>query len=95
MAFALQRDRRQPAPDDFRDQLRSYWALRQRPWSSRSAFLPAQRLARPEIALLGSSMQSAIWGPNWACRYVFADFINPQGVPMAATTLRLHARRSS
>src|SRR5580658_9335495 len=52
VARALQRDRRLPAPDDFPDQmaeLLNYFES------------PAMRLASPEVWLLGSSPQSAIW----------------------------------
>ena len=37
----------------------------------------------PEVALLGSSPQSAIWAAELGLPYVFADFINPEGAPLA------------
>ncbi len=86
VAFALQRDRRQPAPDDFRDQLEELLGY----FGKRAAAagplrqIPSQRFVSPEFALLGSSMQSAIWAAELGLPYVFADFINPQGAPMAA-----------
>jgi luciferase family oxidoreductase group 1 len=86
VAFALQRDRRQPAPDDFRDQLEEllgYFGKRQLP-AAPLRQLPSLRFTSPEIALLGSSPQSAIWAAELGLPYVFADFINPQGAPMAA-----------
>jgi luciferase family oxidoreductase group 1 len=85
VAFALQRDRRQPAPDDFRDQLEELLGyFGERPSTGPLRLLPARRFARPELALLGSSMQSAIWAAELGLPYVFADFINPHGAPMAA-----------
>ncbi|HUI79890.1 MAG TPA: LLM class flavin-dependent oxidoreductase [Bryobacteraceae bacterium] len=86
VAFALQRDRRQPAPDDFRDQLEEllgYFGKRPSP-PSPFRQLPSLRFVSPEVSLLGSSAQSAIWAAELGLPYVFADFINPQGAPMAA-----------
>jgi luciferase family oxidoreductase group 1 len=75
VAFALQRDRRQAAPDDFReqlDELLNYLA-------NKTAF----RFASPEVSLLGSSQDSAIWAAEIGLPYVFADFINPNGAQLA------------
>ncbi len=86
VAFALQRDRRQPAPDDFREQLSellSYFSASPRasgPFPQLS--IPAVCGERPEIALLGSSPQSAIWAAELGLPYVFADFINAEGAPI-------------
>jgi luciferase family oxidoreductase group 1 len=74
VAFALQRDRRHPAPDDFREQLQELLGY----------FAPGGGFHRPELALLGSSPQSAIWAAELGLQYVFADFINPDGAPLAA-----------
>jgi luciferase family oxidoreductase group 1 len=71
VAFALQRDRRQPAPDDFREQL---------------AELLGYLSKIPDAAepwLLGSSMQSAIWAAELGLPYAFADFINSDGAAIA------------
>ena len=38
----------------------------------------------PELALLGSSPQSAVWAAELGLPYVFADFINPEGASLAA-----------
>ncbi len=38
---------------------------------------------RPEVWLLGSSSQSAIWAGELGLPYVFADFINPAGAEIA------------
>jgi len=78
VAFALQRDRRHPAPDDFREQLEELLGY----LANRASF------ASPEPALLGSSPQSAVWAAELALPYVFADFINPGGAPMAAAYRR-------
>jgi luciferase family oxidoreductase group 1 len=69
VAYALQRDRRQPVPDDFREQMDELFG-----------YLPNED---PEVALLGSSPQSAIWAAELGLPYVFADFINPGGAPLA------------
>jgi luciferase family oxidoreductase group 1 len=89
VAFALQRDRRQPSPDDFREQLDELLGY----FCQRSSDAPFQapfrqfsdlRFQRPEISLLGSSPQSAVWAAELGLPYVFADFIHPGGAAMAA-----------
>jgi luciferase family oxidoreductase group 1 len=77
IAFALQRDRRQPSPDDFRDQMDELLG-----YFSRG--LRELRFQAPEVSLLGSSPQSAVWAAELGLPYVFADFINPSGAPLAA-----------
>ncbi len=86
--LALQRDRRYPAPDDFPDQLTELIAYLE------DSFPPGHPLARlaalpgrpeaPEVWLLGSSLQSAIWAAELGLPYAFADFINPAGADCAA-----------
>src|SRR3954452_19799539 len=52
---------------------------------------PSRRLAgtlpgrpeRPDVWLLGSSPQSAIWAAELGLPYAFADFINPRGAAIA------------
>jgi luciferase family oxidoreductase group 1 len=86
--FALQRDRRQAAPDDFPQQLAELLAYFD---DSLPGDHPFHRLAgalpgRPEIPatwLLGSSPQSAIWAAQLALPYAFADFINAEGAEIA------------
>jgi luciferase family oxidoreductase group 1 len=87
--FALQRDRRQAAPDDFPQQLAELLAYFEdalppdHPFQRLSATLPG----RPELPvtwLLGSSPQSAIWAGQLGLPYAFADFINPGGAEIAA-----------
>jgi luciferase family oxidoreductase group 1 len=82
-AFALQRDRRQPAPDDFPQQLGELLAYLENCFPAghpfaRLAALPG-RPHVPEVWLLGSSPQSAIWAADNGLPYCFADFINPEG----------------
>jgi len=87
-SFALQRDRRQGAPDDFPEQLQE---LRGYLEGNLPADHPFARVARlpgvpeaPDIWLLGSSPQSAIWAGELGLPYVFADFINSEGAHIAA-----------
>jgi luciferase family oxidoreductase group 1 len=85
--FALQRDRRQAAPDDFPEQLlelRGYLehSLPEEHPFARVAKLPGEP-ETPEIWLLGSSPQSAIWAAELSLPYVFADFINSDGADIA------------
>ena len=87
-AFALQRDRRQPAPDDFPEQLAelmAYFGDRHAAKEPLSQLANrAADFARPAISLLGSSPQSAVWAAELGLPYVFADFINPEGRSIAA-----------
>jgi luciferase family oxidoreductase group 1 len=75
VAFALQRDRRQAAPDDFREQLGELLNY----LDNRTQF----RFESPEPWLLGSSQDSAVWAAELGMPYAFADFINPNGAPLA------------
>ena len=86
--FALQRDRRQAAPDDFPQQLAELLAYFEddlpadHPFRSLAKTLPGL----PELPapwLLGSSEQSAIWAGELGLPYAFADFINAAGAPLA------------
>jgi Coenzyme F420-dependent N5,N10-methylene tetrahydromethanopterin reductase and related flavin-dependent oxidoreductases len=43
----------------------------------------SRRPERPEVWLLGSSPQSAIWAAELGLPYSFADFINPKGAELA------------
>jgi luciferase family oxidoreductase group 1 len=84
--FALQRDRRHPAPDDFPEQLGELLAY------IRDGLPPTHRFARlvalpglpsrPIPWLLGSSPQSGIWAAEAGLPYAFADFITPTGAPI-------------
>jgi len=86
--FALQRDRRQAAPDDFPQQLAELLAYfeddlpEDHPFRHLAKSLPG----RPELPvpwLLGSSQQSGIWAAELGLRYAFADFINSDGSEIA------------
>jgi luciferase family oxidoreductase group 1 len=87
--FALQRDRRQAAPDDFPQQLAELLAYFDDSFPDGHALgryvetLPG-RPETPEPWLLGSSDQSAIWAGELGLPYAFADFINPSGADTAA-----------
>ena len=87
--FALQRDRRQAAPDDFPQQLAELLGYldgtlpADHPFARLAQTLPG-RPQRPEPWLLGSSPQSALWAAELGLPYAFADFINPNGAEIAA-----------
>jgi alkanesulfonate monooxygenase SsuD/methylene tetrahydromethanopterin reductase-like flavin-dependent oxidoreductase (luciferase family) len=86
--FALQRDRRAAAPDDFPQQMAELIGYLN---NTLPDDFPFKRLAEilpglpetPELWLLGSSHQSAIWAEQWGLPYAFADFINPEGADPA------------
>ena len=86
--YALQRDRRQAAPDDFPDQLAELLAHLEdalppdHPFARLARSLPGRPEA-PEPWLLGSSPQSAIWAAQLGLPYAFADFINREGAGIA------------
>ncbi|MYZ47997.1 LLM class flavin-dependent oxidoreductase [Propylenella binzhouense] len=86
-AYALQRDRRQLAPDDFPDQLVELLGYLEGTIPPEHPFAGVARLPgrpyAPEVYLLGSSLQSALWAGQLDLPYVFADFINPEGAPIA------------
>jgi luciferase family oxidoreductase group 1 len=89
VAFALQRDRRQPSPDDFRqqmDELLTYFCHEESHGINHGPLrqLAELRFQSPEVSLLGSSPQSAVWAAELGLPYVFADFINPAGAATAA-----------
>jgi luciferase family oxidoreductase group 1 len=86
-AYALQRDRRQAAPDDFPQQLVELLAYLNDTLPvghrfARLANLPGSP-GRPSPWLLGSSPQSGIWAAELGLPYAFADIINPNGAAIA------------
>jgi luciferase family oxidoreductase group 1 len=87
--YALQRDRRQAAPDDFFEQLVELLAYLEdalppdHPFARLAQSLPG-RPESPQPWLLGSSPQSAIWAAQLGLPYAFADFINRDGAEIAA-----------
>src|SRR5579859_7843090 len=74
--FALQRDRRQAAPDDFPQQLTELLGYIEdalpadHPFGRLAALLPGLP-ELPDVWLLGSSMQSAIWAAELGLPYAF------------------------
>jgi luciferase family oxidoreductase group 1 len=88
--YALQRDRREVAPDDFPQQLAELLAHydgtfpADHPFARLGRSLPGGE-ERPEIWLLGSSAQSAVWAAQLGLPYAFADFINPRGAEIVAS----------
>jgi luciferase family oxidoreductase group 1 len=87
-AFALQRDRRQAAPDDFPDQLAELLAYFDGALPPTHQFAKLSQLPGrprvPEVWLLGSSPQSGVWAAEADLPYAFADFINPAGTDIMA-----------
>jgi luciferase family oxidoreductase group 1 len=87
--FALQRDRRDAAPDDFPQQLAELLGYlgdslpASHPFTRYAKILPG-RPETPEVWLLGSSPQSAIWAAELGLPYSFADFINRDGAGIVA-----------
>ncbi len=87
--FALQRDRRQAAAEDFPEQLAELLGYLhdqlppQHPFARLAKMLPGLP-ERPEPWLLGSSAQSALWAAELGLPYAFADFINPRGAEITA-----------
>ncbi|MFL5961616.1 MAG: LLM class flavin-dependent oxidoreductase [Gaiellaceae bacterium] len=85
--LALQRDRRQALPDDFAEQLAELLAYLEDDFPAAHPFARLAALPggpeRPEVWLLGSSPQSALWAGELGLPYVFADFINPAGAEIA------------
>ena len=86
--WALQRDRTQAAPDDFPQQLAELVAYMRdempadHPFARHAALPGLPEL--PEVWMLGSSMQSALWAAELGLPYAFADFISATGAPAAA-----------
>jgi luciferase family oxidoreductase group 1 len=86
--YALQRDRRQAAPDDFPSQLAELLAHLDRSLPAGHPFARVVPLyanaERPSPWLLGSSPQSGIWASELGLPYAFADFISPIGAGIMA-----------
>jgi luciferase family oxidoreductase group 1 len=81
--FALQRDRRLAAPDDFPEQLAELLAYLEGTLPDDHPFgrltsLPG-RPESPDLWLLGSSPESGAWAAELGLPYAFADFITPSG----------------
>ncbi|HEY2293311.1 MAG TPA: LLM class flavin-dependent oxidoreductase [Thermoanaerobaculia bacterium] len=87
-AVALQRDRRELAPDDFPQQLAELLAYLGDTMPPDHPFAPLAKTLpglpeRPDPWLLGSSPQSGIWAAEVGLPYAFADFIHAVGGPIA------------
>jgi luciferase family oxidoreductase group 1 len=86
--YALQRDRRQAAPDDFPHQLAELLGHIDHTLPPDHPFARLRPLHGnaewPEPWLLGSSPQSGIWAAELGLPYAFADFINPSGEAIMA-----------
>ncbi len=86
-AVALQRVRGVPFANDFPEQVQELVAFlrgrvpEEHPWH-RLTVLPGRPEA-PDVWLLGSSRDSAIWAGTLGLPYAFADFINPHGAEIA------------
>ncbi len=99
-AVALQRDRRQQAPNDFPNQLAELIGYLENslpadhPFAAYAATLPGLPEA-PEPWVLGSSPDSAGFAGDMGLPYCFADFINAGGGPIAAEYRRLFSPRNS
>ena len=93
-AFALQRDRSKRMASDFPEQLDELTAYLEGTMPEDHAFASLQHLMPtgggiPELWMLGSSPDSAIWAAERGLPYCFADFINSDGAHLAQ-----HYRRS-
>jgi luciferase family oxidoreductase group 1 len=88
-AIALQRDRRQHAPNDFPGQLAELMGYLEdtlpadHPFAAYAQTLPGLPNA-PEPWVLGSSADSAMFAGDLGLPYCFADFINARGASVAA-----------
>jgi luciferase family oxidoreductase group 1 len=93
-AVALQRDRTRRMPSDFPEQLDELTAYLEGTLPEDHPFASLQHLmptggGMPELWMLGSSPDSAIWAAERGLPYCFADFINSDGAHLAQ-----HYRRS-
>jgi luciferase family oxidoreductase group 1 len=97
--FALQRDRRELAPDDFPQQLAELLAYLEDDFPpghplARLAALPGGP-ERPDVWLLGSSPQSGEWAAQLGLPYAFADFFSSSSGAPIARRYRERFERSS
>ena len=91
-AWALQRDKRQTAPDDFPEQLVELLACIRDGFPAHHpmarAVEPPPPSDRPTPWLLGSSPQSGVWAAELGLPYAFADFISSGGAAIARAYAR-------
>lgn len=87
-AYALQRDRRERAPDDFPQALAELLGYfdgaipESHPFAYLQTTLPGGS-DKPVPWLLGTSPDSAAWAAELGLPYCIADFINPRGAELA------------
>ena len=99
-AVALQRDRRQHAPNDFPNQLAELIGYLEdslppeHPFAAYAQTLPGLPHA-PEPWVLGSSPDSAMFAGDLGLPYCFADFINARGASVASDYRRRFVPRHS
>ena len=81
--FALQRDRRQLLPEDYREQVAELLAYLEDGFPDGHPFARLARLpgapGTAELWLLGGSPESAVWAAEWGLPLSLADFIGPGG----------------
>jgi luciferase family oxidoreductase group 1 len=89
-AFALQRDRSRQMPvDDFPGNLAEVIAYLgdglpgDHPFAPLRETLPSGHGGSPDLWLLGTSSDSAVWAAETGLPYCIADFINSDGLPLA------------
>lgn len=89
-AYALQRDRsRRIPPDDFPHMVAELLAYLERTMPEDHVFMPLQETlpsggdGAPEVWMLGSSPDSAMWAAEAGLPYCIADFINSDALPLA------------
>lgn len=94
-AIALQRDRSKRMPMDFPEALDELTAYldgtlpADHPFARLAETLPDGRGGSPDLWMLGSSPDSAMWAAERGLPYCFADFINENGAALAG-----HYRRN-
>ena len=82
--YALQRDRREPLPDDFVAQVDELLAYFDGSFPPGHPFARlAQLPGRPEVWILGMSPETAIWAAERGLPYSVADFVNPYSASSA------------
>jgi luciferase family oxidoreductase group 1 len=94
-AYALQRDRSQRMPvNDFPDQVKELLGYFGASLPDDHLFkpletnLPSGAGGSPEVWMLGSSTDSAIWAGQMGLPYCIADFINSDALPLAGVYRR-------
>ena len=85
--YALQRDRREPLPDDFIAQVDELLAFFDGAFPSGHPFARLAHLpGSPEVWMLGMSPETAVWAAERGLPYSVADFVSP----FSASSARLY-----